>query len=53
MEFKPNFLACAVGSMPHASASDAVDVILAAVPEAPVWPQLSGRGQRIRLLCRP
>jgi len=44
MEFKPNFLACAVGSMPHASASDAVDVILAAVPEAPVWPQLSGRG---------
>jgi hypothetical protein len=44
MEFKPKFLACAVGSMPHASASDAVDVILAAVPEAPVWPQLSGRG---------
>ena len=28
MEFKPNFLACAVGSMPHSNASDAVDVVL-------------------------
>jgi hypothetical protein len=44
MEFKPRFLASAVGSMPHADAADAVDVVLAAIPEAPIWPQLSGRG---------
>jgi hypothetical protein len=44
MVFKPRFLACAVGSMPHADAAAAVDVILANLPEAPVSPQLSGRG---------
>ena len=44
MVFKPEFLACAVGSMPHADAAAAVDVVLANLPEAPVWPQLSGRG---------
>jgi hypothetical protein len=30
--------------MPHDDPVKAVDVILAALPEAPVWPQLSGRG---------
>jgi len=44
MVFKPEFLACAVGSMPHADAVAAVDVVLANLPEAPTWPQLSGRG---------
>ena len=44
MEFKPGFLACAVGSMPHADPAAAIDVILANLPEAPVSPQLSGRG---------
>jgi len=44
MEFKPGFLACAVGSMPHTDAAAAVDVVLANLPEAPMWPQLSGRG---------
>jgi hypothetical protein len=44
MEFKPRFLASAVGSMPHADAAEALDVVLAAIPEAPIWPQLSGRG---------
>jgi len=44
MEFKPRFLATAVGSMPHADAAIAVDVVLANLPESPVWPQLSGRG---------
>jgi hypothetical protein len=44
MEFKPRFLASAVGSMPHADSAKAVDVVLAALPEAPIWPQLSGRG---------
>jgi len=44
MDFKPNILACGVGSMPHDDAAKAVDVVLAAIPEAPIWPQLSGRG---------
>jgi hypothetical protein len=44
MVFKPDFLACAVGSMPHGDAAAAVDVVLATLPEAPMWPQLSGRG---------
>jgi hypothetical protein len=44
MEFKPRFLATAVGSMPHADPAEAVDVVLSAIPEAPIWPQLSGRG---------
>jgi hypothetical protein len=44
MDFKPRFLAAAVGSMPHADAAVAVDVVLANLPEAPGWPQLSGRG---------
>jgi hypothetical protein len=44
MEFKPRFLATAVGSMPHAEARAAVDVVLASIPDAPIWPQLSGRG---------
>lgn len=44
MVFKPEFLACAVGSMPHDDAAAAVDVVLANLPEAPMWPQLSGRG---------
>jgi hypothetical protein len=44
MNFQPRFLATAVGSMPHEDAAKAVDVVLAALPEAPVWPQLSGRG---------
>jgi hypothetical protein len=37
-------MATAVGSMPHEDAAKAVDVVLAAIPEAPIWPQLSGRG---------
>jgi len=44
MDLKPKFLACGVGSMPHDDAAKAVDVVLAAIPEAPIWPQLSGRG---------
>jgi hypothetical protein len=30
--------------MPHDDAAKAVDVVLANLPEAPIWPQLSGRG---------
>jgi hypothetical protein len=41
---KPRFLATAVGSMPHAEADPALEIVLANLPEAPIWPQLSGRG---------
>jgi hypothetical protein len=30
--------------MPHADAAAALDVVLTTIPEAPIWPQLSGRG---------
>jgi len=44
MEFKPRFLATAVGSMPHEDPARAVEVALEALPEAPIWPQLPKRG---------
>ena len=44
MSFEPCFLATAVGSMPHSDPVRAVDVVLSTIPEAPIWPQLSGRG---------
>jgi hypothetical protein len=37
-------MATAVGSMPHDDAAKALDVVLTTIPEAPIWPQLSGRG---------
>jgi hypothetical protein len=40
------FLATAIGSLPHASADDAVDVVLRSIPGCPVWPQLPKRGFR-------
>lgn len=44
MEFRPKCMATGVGSMPHADPARAVSVVLAAIPEAPLWPQLSARG---------
>ena len=44
MGFRPRCMATAVGSMPHDDAAKALDVVLAHIPEAPIWPQLSGRG---------
>jgi hypothetical protein len=37
-------MASAVGSTPHGDAAAAVDLVMATIPEAPIWPQLSGRG---------
>jgi hypothetical protein len=39
----PRFLATAVGSMPHIDPEKALDVVLAAAPQAPIWPQLPKR----------
>ena len=44
MKLHPRCLATAVGSLPHADAADAVKVVLEAIPDAPVWPQLPGNG---------
>jgi hypothetical protein len=44
MPFEPRCLATAIGSMPHSSAEQALDVVMAQLPEAPIWPQLSARG---------
>jgi hypothetical protein len=41
---QPKFLATAIGSLPHDDAAKAVEVVLANLPEAPVWPQLPRLG---------
>lgn len=43
MTIKTNFLSSAIGSMPFADPSHAIDVSLTNL-DAPIWPQLSSRG---------
>jgi methionine synthase II (cobalamin-independent) len=40
MAFEPHCRATAIGSMPHTDPSVACDIILKAIPEIPIWPQL-------------
>jgi|WetSurMetagenome_2_1015567.scaffolds.fasta_scaffold00046_4 hypothetical protein len=40
------FLATAIGSLPHASAGKAVDIVLDKIPDCPIWPQLPRLGLR-------
>ncbi len=40
MSFEPNGLATAIGSLPHPDPEAACRVILNAIPEIPIWPQL-------------
>ncbi len=44
MSFEPRCLATAIGSLPHANATDALNVVLASIPDAPIWPQLPANG---------
>lgn len=44
MTFEPRCLATAIGSLPHADAQKACEVVLASIPEAPIWPQLPANG---------
>jgi hypothetical protein len=44
MSFTPQCLATAIGSLPHAKAEDAIAVVLANIPGAPIWPQLPALG---------
>ena len=46
MSFDPQRLATAIGSMPHTDPSKACDIILDAIPEIPIWPQLPNRNFR-------
>ena len=44
MSFQPQCLATAIGSLPHRNPEDAVRVVLASIPDAPIWPQLPASG---------
>jgi hypothetical protein len=44
MNFEPRCLATAIGSLPHADASQAVRIVLDHIPDAPIWPQLPANG---------
>lgn len=44
MELRPRCAATAIGSMPYSEANRALDVVFDAIPNAPIWPQLSKRG---------
>lgn len=44
MSFEPKGLGTAIGSLPHAKAEDAVQVVLNSIPNAPIWPQLPANG---------
>lgn len=44
MAVKPKCLATAIGSLPHSDPAKAVEVVLGAIPEAPIWPQLPATG---------
>ncbi len=46
MAFIPQCRATAIGSMPHADPSAACDLILNAIPEIPIWPQLPANNFR-------
>jgi len=41
--FKPRGLPTAIGSMPHTDPAEACSVVLASLPDIPVWPQLPRR----------
>ncbi len=43
VRFEPSGLATGVGSLPHRSPEEAVDLILRHLPEIPFWPQLPRR----------
>lgn len=44
MNVKPKCVATAIGSLPHPDPAKAVDVVLSAIPDAPIWPQLPRLG---------
>ena len=44
MNLKPKFLATAIGSLPYSDPATAEDLVLATIPEAPIWPQLPRLG---------
>jgi hypothetical protein len=46
MTAKTEFLATAIGSLPHTSAETALSIVLDKIPDCPIWPQLPKLGLR-------
>jgi len=46
MNVKPRCTATAIGSLPHPDPDRAVEIVLKAIPDAPIWPQLPKLGLR-------
>lgn len=46
MSIHPRLTATAIGSLPHREPSQAVDIVLSSIPNAPIWPQLPKLGVR-------
>jgi len=46
MDVTPRCTATAIGSVPYADPTRAIQMIFDAIPDAPIWPQLSKRGLR-------
>lgn len=44
MDFKPNYLATGIGSVPHTDPDEAVKFAVSYFPEVPYWPQLPMKG---------
>ena len=44
MSLEPRCTATAIGSLPHSDPNAAVQVVLNAIPDAPIWPQLPASG---------
>ncbi|MCL5745784.1 MAG: hypothetical protein M1541_17980 [Acidobacteria bacterium] len=44
MTFEPACIATAIGSLPHADARKAVQIVLDSIPDVPIWPQLPANG---------
>jgi hypothetical protein len=44
MILEPRCIATAIGSLPHSDPQAAVQVVLNAIPDAPIWPQLPASG---------
>jgi hypothetical protein len=52
MNFDPNCMAIAIGSLPHKDVNKAIDIIQKYLPEAPIWPQLPQIGLNESMLVQ-
>ena len=52
MDFKLNFLATGIGSLPHLDIDKAVELVLKNLPKTPYWPQLPKRGYKENMVAQ-